>query len=156
MPDSSLNTKFCTLGLFFVQSSPSSSLEVTSSEVLDSSAFEPSLSDTAGKPVVFALPLSFWSIDCPLWQMVPPRVIAPLPWALEPLLRLWAPLPPHVLTLPREVVVTFPLPRVSCLPHVVVVAFCFEIEIFLPEKSFSGSESASEYYTVVELSDPIS
>ena len=59
MPDSSLNTKFYTLGLFFVQSSPSSSLEVVPSEVLDSSAFEPSLSDIAGKPVVFVLLLSF-------------------------------------------------------------------------------------------------
>ena len=66
--------------------------------------------------------------------MVPPRIVAPLPRALEPLLILWTPLPPRVLTLPRQVVVTFSLPRVSCLPRVVVVASCFEIEIFLPEK----------------------
>ena len=76
--------------------------------------------------------------------MVPAGVLALLPRALEPLLRLRTPLPPRVLTLSREAVVTFPLPRISCLSRVVVVASCFEIEIFQPEKSFSGSGLTSE------------
>ena len=120
--------KFCTIGLFFVQLSPSSSSTVASSiKDIDSSAFEIcSLSETAGKLGVFGL-LPTCSFDGALRWIVTTQVLGHHSQTLEPLLRSWTPLPLRFYTLPCEVVAMLPLSQFSGLTRAVVVASCFGI-----------------------------